>query len=591
MPPISLPQRIRDFLAHRPNRPLLLLVVSMGLVGAALVDAQRAVARNRVVAEGVLRDYSAFAAWSYAQAASAALDSLAWGVMGPIMHEFPHQGDAPHPEVLVHQRPYDPRTAAHRGWPYPPSVIFGYALKSDTLGAAQNAVPDERYGWQVRIRTTFAPHERALLRDTVLAHLRGSFRPGSRYAVFAAGQGSSRRMIAYALMPMEGGDTTLYGFVLEHDVYLRLFRTLFERHPVLPEAATGGLPNAGFLALAVADRQGAALFVSDTAPDWRFAADAALSPLMGGMTVRAAVRPQMAGHLVIGGLPASRLPILLVVLGLAAVLTVVAIGQLRREGELARLRGDFVAAVSHELRSPLAQVRLFVETLTLGRAATDERRRWALEQIDRETTRLAHLVENVLLFSRASRGVDLGPLATADVSAEAAAAVRAFAPLAGARRMTLSADLPDAVPAPLHAESFRQVLVNLLDNAVKYGPPGQTVTVAVRREGGGVHVSVADQGPGVPEKEREAVWKPFFRGRAPAVRAVGGSGIGLSVVRDVVGRHGGRAWVEDAPGGGARFVVLLPGGDGGSEASPEASSVATEETAADTSDVAVPAKA
>ena len=120
--------------------------------------------------------------------------------------------------------------------------------------------------------------------------------------------------------------------------------------------------------------------------------------------------------------------------------------------------------------------------------------------------------------------------------------------------------------ARLERASFRQLVLNLLDNAAKYGPHGGTVALHVARavatngpaSGPVVRVVVDDEGPGVPAAERARVWAPFARGDGDAVRACGGSGIGLAIVREVVAAHGGRAWLDEAPGGGARVVVELP---------------------------------
>jgi signal transduction histidine kinase len=111
-------------------------------------------------------------------------------------------------------------------------------------------------------------------------------------------------------------------------------------------------------------------------------------------------------------------------------------------------------------------------------------------------------------------------------------------------------------PLALSADALRHVVLNLLDNAVKYGPMDQTIVVCVRAHDGFVTLTVDDEGPGVADAERERIWRPFARGRAAAHN--GGSGIGLTIVREVVEAHGGRASVERAPTGGARFVVVLP---------------------------------
>jgi signal transduction histidine kinase len=104
-------------------------------------------------------------------------------------------------------------------------------------------------------------------------------------------------------------------------------------------------------------------------------------------------------------------------------------------------------------------------------------------------------------------------------------------------------------------DALRQILLNLLDNAVKYGPEGQEVRVGVAPGPGGVRVWVDDEGPGIPTADRERIWRRFFRLPAHKESAVAGTGIGLTVVRDLVSLHGGRSWVEPGERGGARFVV------------------------------------
>jgi len=286
--------------------------------------------------------------------------------------------------------------------------------------------------------------------------------------------------------------------------------------------------------------------------------------------VRAQIRTAMADQLVIGGLPRSRLPFLLALLGVAAALSFVAVAQLRREGELSRLRAAFVANISHELRTPLAQMRLYLETLRLGRFTTDAQRAWSLDNVERETTRLGHLVERVLRFSRGERAAP-DPRQPTDVSTELQRIVAEFQPLADARGAKLVAEI-DAVPrVALQPDALRHIALNLLDNAVKYGPRGQTVGVRLSRGDAGmrgcgdancVRLEISDEGPGIPPVERERVWRPYQRGGAGEQTA--GSGIGLAVGHDVVTQDGGRAWGEDAPSGrGARIVVTLPGLDDG----------------------------
>jgi len=253
------------------------------------------------------------------------------------------------------------------------------------------------------------------------------------------------------------------------------------------------------------------------------------------------------------------MPLLLGLLALTVGLVIVALLQLRREAELARLREDFVSSISHELRTPLAQIRMFAETLLLGRTRTDAERRRSLEIIDQEAKRLSHLVENVLQVSRAGRGVSRVAPEEVELTAEVASIVESFRLFAGQKRVELRPELEQRVVGTVDRGGLRQMLVNLMDNALKYGPAGQRVTVGLAVFGESVRLWVDDEGPGIPAEEREKVFAAFYRSPRAAGSAVAGSGIGLAVVREIANLHGGRVWAEAAPGGGARVSIEIPG--------------------------------
>ena len=273
------------------------------------------------------------------------------------------------------------------------------------------------------------------------------------------------------------------------------------------------------------------------------------------MRLMVSLRPDIAPQLVVGGLPRSRLPVLIGLFALTASLVAAAIYQLRRQQQLAQLRVDFVSGVSHELRTPLAQIKLYLETLRTGRASTSEQRDWSLGHIERETTRLGNLVENVLRFSRLGR-TDGAPAQPIDLADEVERVVEEFRPLAASRKNSIHLVIRSHPLVRMRPEGVRHVIVNLLDNAVKYGPVSQTVSVEVDMRNGNAEVSVSDQGEGVREGDREAIWRAFARAKTPTDAA--GSGIGLTIVHDVVSTNGGKTWVESAPSGGARFVVSVP---------------------------------
>jgi signal transduction histidine kinase len=286
-----------------------------------------------------------------------------------------------------------------------------------------------------------------------------------------------------------------------------------------------------------------------------------LAEPVSGLVLEVGLRAGAADRLLIGGAVPSRLPLFAALMIAITVLLVMALMLVRREAELVRLRADFVSSVSHELRTPLAQIRMFAETLLLGRVRSDVERRRSLEIIDQEARRLTRLVENVLTFSKSDGGrkQPLAPEPTL-LAAEIRSAVDGFAPLCRTRSVDVRLELQEGITAPVDREALRQVLVNLLENALKYGPTGQRVTVGAALYDDLARIWVDDEGPGIPAGERERVFDSFYRVEQVGGRRHAGSGIGLAVVRELTKLHGGSARAEEAPGGGARLTIELPGG-------------------------------
>jgi len=257
--------------------------------------------------------------------------------------------------------------------------------------------------------------------------------------------------------------------------------------------------------------------------------------------------------------PQFVLSLLLALLSLTIGLAVVMLFRLRREQAFARQRSTFTSAVSHEMRTPLAQILLFGETLQLGRTRTDADRALATGAIVQEARRLMRLVDNVLRFTRLEQGPAALRQEAVAVDALVRETSRQFAPLAETSGATLEVIAPHGVEALADADALRQVLLNLLDNAVKYGPPSQHVVTRVERVADAIVVSVEDEGPGIPSRDRERIWRPFERASHPLLSR-SGSGLGLTIVRELVGAMGGRVTCESAraDGTGARFIVRLP---------------------------------
>lgn len=221
------------------------------------------------------------------------------------------------------------------------------------------------------------------------------------------------------------------------------------------------------------------------------------------------------------------------------------------------LRVGFTAAVSHELRTPLAQIRMFAEMLRLGWVRSDDERQRSVAIIDQEARRLTHLVENILQFSRAERTAPRVSLEAIELAALVDEVAESFAPLAAARGVTVRTTHAGHAVALADRDALRQVLLNLLDNAVKYGPAGQTITARTRASDAHVQLSVDDQGPGIPSRDKTRIWEPFRRLDRAVEAGISGNGIGLAVVRELIAAQGGTVSVHDAPQGGASFVVSL----------------------------------
>ncbi|HWC72916.1 MAG TPA: ATP-binding protein, partial [Gemmatimonadales bacterium] len=169
------------------------------------------------------------------------------------------------------------------------------------------------------------------------------------------------------------------------------------------------------------------------------------------------------------------------------------------------------------------------------------------------------LVENLLHFSRSERqAAHIAPEPTA-LAPLVREVLDGFTPLAAARGAKLSAMIPEDLVVPADPGAVRQMLLNLLDNAVKYGPAGQEVRIGALRDNGAARLWVDDGGPGIPRADRERVWDRFWRLERDRGSAVAGSGIGLAVVRELAVLHHGRAWIDDVGGGvGTRVVIELP---------------------------------
>jgi signal transduction histidine kinase len=232
---------------------------------------------------------------------------------------------------------------------------------------------------------------------------------------------------------------------------------------------------------------------------------------------------------------------------------------MRRESEVARLKADFVANVSHDLKTPLSVIRMFGETLELGRVTDPAQRQEYYRVITRESERLSRLIDNVLDFSRIEGGRRTYERAPAPVEPLVRESLEPFAyPLARGGfkvEVDVAPDLPDVT---MDAAAIGQALSNLIDNAIKYSGERRALRVAAALVGGELALSVSDDGIGIPPDEHARIFEKFYRVGHSDTQGRRGSGVGLALVRHVAEAHHGRVTVESRPGTGSRFTILLP---------------------------------
>lgn len=232
----------------------------------------------------------------------------------------------------------------------------------------------------------------------------------------------------------------------------------------------------------------------------------------------------------------------------------------KRELTLSRLKSDFVANVSHELKTPLALIRLFAETLEMGRVPGEQKAQQYYRVINKESQRLTQLINNILDFSRIEAGRKEYRLASADVGRVVGDVVDAYRFQIEQQGFQFEVEVEDDLPrVTADKEALAQALLNLVNNALKYTRDEKYLRLAVSRRGeGAVAIAVTDRGIGVAKGEQRKIFEKFYRAEDSLVHETKGSGLGLSLVKHIMEAHGGSVEVESTPGKGSTFTLVVP---------------------------------
>lgn len=253
-------------------------------------------------------------------------------------------------------------------------------------------------------------------------------------------------------------------------------------------------------------------------------------------------------------------------LALATVVALIGIVQSTRsilkQEQLNQLKSNFVSSVSHELRAPIASMRLMAESLESGRIRDPEKQQQYYQYLVQECRRLSWLVENVLNFSRIEQERKIYEFESVNLIPVVQSAINPIQAMAAERDIKIefsAPDHPDSFIAIADPFALQQALINLLDNALKHSPSGAVISVKVESSDSGFKISIKDSGPGIPKSEHGRIFERFYRLGSELRRETPGVGIGLSIVKHIVEAHSGHVSVDSEPGQGATFVISFPG--------------------------------
>ena len=229
-----------------------------------------------------------------------------------------------------------------------------------------------------------------------------------------------------------------------------------------------------------------------------------------------------------------------------------------KEMALARLKSDFVSNVSHELRTPLSLIRLYAETLEMGRLTSPEKYQEYYRIIRKESERLTALINNILDFSRIEAGRKEYDFRETDLSELVHNTLDSYRYQLEQSGFQFEEKIDEVPSMRVDREAMARSLLNLVNNALKYSQDRKYIGVNLYRDNGSVKLEVVDQGIGIPHQEQQKIFEKFYRVGDPLVHNTKGSGLGLSLVRHIVQAHGGEVSVDSAPGQGSKFTIVLP---------------------------------
>lgn len=519
-----------------------LLVLGLLFVGLLSHQTYMAFSSQQTLVQDILRDYATLAADEFTRRANFVGFYGIGRVIGRLA-QVPQQDPLPLPEQL------------------PELLQIDEAERRDLGRATMLAKGFFRYDARSGVLT----HTGDIAESTKSGLIKRILEPGSDERLGFSGthheniDGESHNFVYTQV-----SDDYFVGLRIDESEAINWLRYFIDQRPLIPQSLAGGKLDNRWVYVSLVGREGSEVFtMNNYEPGMQLVTESLEGRMFEGLSLQVGIYPKAVNSLIIGGLPVDRLPSiyggtasLLWTLWILAVLMIgSALVFVRRERAIAHLRSDFVSRVSHELRTPLAQIMMFAQTLMLGRVRSESERLRALKVIDKEAQRLSHLVDNVLNFSRVERGSQEVQVSAQPLFPLVREVTDQFRGLMNEGELILHSQIEEDVRVMLDPDAFRQMFVNILDNAVKYSPAGENVDICLQENGDRVDVSVEDRGVGVAAAEKQRIWEPYYRTPDIKKQAIGGTGIGLAVVQELAKLQTARVSVSDRDGGGTRFTM------------------------------------
>ncbi|MEO7457834.1 MAG: HAMP domain-containing sensor histidine kinase [Gemmatimonadaceae bacterium] len=517
------------------------MIFVLALLATLTAQTLRAARRHRAIAESMEREWVYFARETFRKRIEA---NLFMAMSGALTGVRANAGSAPALDAILHAA--DSVAACRCSPAFRPRYAFSF--EANTRRRLTSAgIPGDTVSGAVMLRAlalarghAMSPLDMHLLADTIAGRM--------HMLVFRTIRGEHG-----AIEQVTGIEADSASFITT------AITESFDEGRLLPKGVMPDTATPAVVSAAVTTPSGLHLFTHGGTGSGTLTSAMTIAPFMGALTVSVALDPELVHGLLVGGPPDSPVRLLLVLDLLAVALLAAMTWFAWRAAVLSRARAAFVASVSHDLRTPLSQVMIAAETMALGRLRTVGECQREAAVILEESRRLLGLIENVLDFSSADRAQAPGAIRTAPLGVTVQEVVKGLEPTASALGMSITLAVENDVALPMDAIAMRRALANVIENSLKYTRRrNASVAVGVTANASVAEVAVDDDGPGIPAGERDRVFLPYVRLARDVEREISGSGIGLTITRDIVARHGGTVRVEGNARGGARIVMAFP---------------------------------